>query len=52
MRQKIWCDEWKRKYFGLGGEVNEALLYYCAKPVSSESFASNAVTKEYMSYYY
>jgi hypothetical protein len=23
MRRKIWCDEWKRKYFGLGGESEQ-----------------------------
>jgi hypothetical protein len=26
MRRKIWCDVWKRKYFGLGWKVNAALL--------------------------
>jgi hypothetical protein len=26
MRRKIWCDGWKRKYFGLGWEVNKALV--------------------------
>jgi hypothetical protein len=26
MRRKIWCNGWKRKYFGLDEEVNKALV--------------------------
>jgi hypothetical protein len=26
MRRKIRCDRWKRKYFGLGWEVNKAKM--------------------------
>jgi hypothetical protein len=25
MRRKIWCDRWKRKYFGLGGESEQGI---------------------------
>jgi hypothetical protein len=27
MRRKIWCDRWKRKYFGLAWQVNKTYIY-------------------------
>jgi hypothetical protein len=33
--RKIWCDGWKRKYFGLRGEVNKAPIpHNCTLPDS------------------
>jgi hypothetical protein len=39
MRRKILCDVCKRKYFGLGGEVNEALT---TPPVPAHALSSRS----------
>jgi hypothetical protein len=39
---KIWCDGWKRKYFGFAWEVNTCLVKYVSSDAARSSHAERA----------